>query len=115
MYKKYFLNNLLVDCNGDVFKITDRFLILKNGEKGKIVNLIPSNYQIEFVFENTDKNMTIEEVRSHFVEQLEKLDENVWIDNIEDAKTIKEIISPEKNWRKRAYYGRNYDINAKKN
>ena len=92
-YKDYYFYNLFVDCNGEIFKITDR--ILPTGIRD-FFSFLPGVGNAKLVFEQTGRTMTIEEIRSHLLKQAENYDkDNVtikWINNIREAKTIEEML-----------------------
>ena len=94
-YSRYFLNNSFVDSNGKVFTITDR--LLPNRVR-QILSFIPNICKVELVFKETGKKMTIEEIRSHIIRQVEEIvDDNElrseWIKKVKNAKTIEDVIS----------------------
>lgn len=93
LYQKYFLNNLFVDSNGDIYKLIDRKL------PSKIIQLfsfIPNLCKVEFIFKKTEEKMTLEQVRQHLLNQIEQLADNenkvVWLHTIKNANTFEEII-----------------------
>ena len=93
LYKKYFLNNLFVDSNGEIYRLIDRKL--PQGIR-QFFSFIPNFCKVELVFIRTEEKMTIEQVRQHIINQIEKLENNEnnaeWIKQIREAKTYDEII-----------------------
>lgn len=93
LYQKYFLNNLFVDSNGEIYKLIDRKL------PSKFVQLfcfIPNLCKVEFIFKKTEEKMTLEQVRQHMINQIEQLanDQNKvdWLHAIKNATSFGEII-----------------------
>jgi len=93
LYQQYFLNNLFVDSNGDIYKLIDRKL------PSKIIQLfsfIPNLCKVEFIFKKIEEKMTLEQVRQHMLNQIEQLadDQNKvdWLHIIKNAATFEEII-----------------------
>lgn len=93
IYQDYFLNNLFVDSNGDIYKLIDRKL--PNSFR-QILRFIPNFCKVELIFKPTKDKMTIEQVKQHILSQLNKLNNDTnkveWIDKVKNAKSYEEII-----------------------
>ncbi len=93
LFKEYFLDKLFVDSKGNVYKLIDRKL---PGLFRKVFSFIPNFCKVELIFKPTKDKMTIEEVRSHLLNQINKLDDGQnkfeWIEKLKKAKTFVEII-----------------------
>lgn len=93
VYQEYYLNQLFVDSNGDVYKIIDRKL---PNQFRQILSFIPNLCKVELIFMRTGNIMSLEELRRHFLSQIEKLESNEhkteWIDKVKNAKSYEEII-----------------------
>jgi hypothetical protein len=93
LYQDYFLDKLFVDSNGDIYKCIDRRL--PNSFR-QIFSFIPNFYNIELIFKRTEDKMTIEQVRQHILNQINKLDNDQnkveWLEKVKNAKSYEEII-----------------------
>jgi len=93
LYQKYFKDNLFVDSNGEIHRLTDRKL---PSSTRRFFSFIPNFCKVELLFRPTEGRMTIEEVRQHILAQLYILDNDKnkteWIEKVKNAKIIEEII-----------------------
>lgn len=93
LFENFFLNNLFVDSNGEVYRIVDRKL---PSLTRRIFSFLPNFCKIELLFVPTHDKMTLEEVRQHILNQLVILDQNQntldWIHSVKKAKTFQDVI-----------------------
>ena len=93
LYKEYFLDKLFVDSKGDVYQLIDRKL---PSLFRQVLSFIPNFCKVELIFKPTKNKMTIEEVRLHLLNQINKLDDDQnkfeWIEKLKNAKTYEEIV-----------------------
>ncbi len=93
IYHTYFSNHLFVDSNGNVYKVVDRKL---PNTFGWLMQLLPTMFKAELVLARTTEHMTLDQVRQHMLNQLERLlpsdNKTEWITMVKNAKTYEEII-----------------------
>ncbi|MDR2882838.1 MAG: hypothetical protein LBU98_03580 [Alistipes sp.] len=93
-FRRYWAGQSFVDSSGTVFKATGRIMPPRVRQ---VLSFLPNFCRVELVFEPTGQIMSMEEVRSHMLRQLEKLDnygnKAGWIENVKRAATIEDIIS----------------------
>ncbi len=93
LYQEYFLDNLFVDSNGDIYKLIDRKL---PNLFRQILGFIPNYCKVELMFKPTGDKMAVEQVRQHILNQINKLDDDQnkveWVDKVKNAKSYEGII-----------------------
>ena len=92
-YRTYYHNQKYVDSNGEVYKVID-----KKPPKSLVRNIfrfLPGVYKVELIFSNTGEKMGLVEVKEFILKQVKKIeDENAseWIDHINKAQSIQEVL-----------------------
>ena len=93
LFHKYFLNKLFVDSNGEIYKLIDRKL---PSTLRQVLSFLPNFCKVALLFKNTGEKMTLEQVREHILNQINKLDNDQnkvdWVNIVKDAETFEDII-----------------------
>lgn len=94
LYREFYYNQKFVDSEGEIYKIIDKRL--PSSIWRSIFRFLPNVFKIELIFITTNEKMGIEEVREFYLHQINNLPKedyiNEWINQIKDAKSIKEIL-----------------------
>jgi hypothetical protein len=97
LFKKIYLNREFVDKNGTIFKITG-LSDLSFWFYG-LLSLLPMIPKSEFIFINTGKSIEIDELKLFLINKIKNIPDfgfnQKWISEIENCKTIEEILNIE--------------------
>ncbi len=94
-FNKHYLESLLVDLEGNLYKITGK------EDMGKWRKYIPFFMKSKIVFEDLNSKISLDEVKKHIISKIKNIkssnDKNnkffqEWIKKIEESKSIKEIL-----------------------
>ncbi|MCL2484766.1 MAG: hypothetical protein FWF00_07095 [Endomicrobia bacterium] len=91
-FNKYMAGHLIVDSDGNIFKITGIEKLHNLSE------ILPFTAKYKLVFEPENRIMTFEEVKSYMLEKIcpvkDKFDDykSDWVKSVESAKTIEDLI-----------------------
>jgi len=98
IFNDYFRNKEFVDCKGDVYKITDR--ILPTNFWRNFLKFLPGVYRVKLVFKKTNKSIELDELKKDLIAGIRRFDSDAvrkeskeWIMEVENAKSIREILS----------------------
>ncbi|WP_203257605.1 hypothetical protein [Hyunsoonleella ulvae] len=95
IFDKYYRNKMFCDCNGKVFRVNG---LEKPKEKWRNwLKFLPGIYKCKIKFEPTQKEMTVNELRNHFLNGISDLTKNdyteKWILDIKNAENHSELIN----------------------
>ena len=95
IFDKFYRDTMFCDCNGIIFKAIG---LEKPKEKWRNwLKFLPGIYKCRIIFESTQKKLTVNELRNHFLNGISNLTKTdfteKWIADIKDAESHSELIN----------------------
>jgi len=98
LFYKFYENQFFCDGNGKIFKAVRKSETIKTWRKW--LRFIPNIWKIEIIYENTNKELSIEQLRNFLLTRVSDLNQNEfikeWKIDIKNAKTYMELINDRK-------------------
>ena len=95
IFNKLYRDKLFCDCNGQVFKAIKKAELTQKWRNW--LRFIPNVWKREIIFEKTNKNLTVDELKNYILARISELNKTdyrkKWIADIENAKTHSELIN----------------------